>query len=70
MSEVTFYAAWEVYTQGIRSLLKGHSPNDTVWTSPDGGCAVGNVLDMPDFDEVGDEYFEAGIVADYLHDKE
>ena len=70
MSEVTFYTAWEVYTQGIRSLLKGHSPDETVWASPDGGYAVGDVLEMQDFDEVGDDYIEAGIVADYLHDKE
>ena len=70
MSEVTFYAAWEVYTQGIRSLLKGHSPNDTVWTSPDGGYAVGDILEMPDFEVSGDLYIEAGIVADYRHDEE
>ena len=70
MSEVTFYTAWEVYATGLGQLLSKHDPDETVWSSPDGGYAVGNILEMPDFDEVGDDYIEAGVVADYLHDEE
>lgn len=68
-SEVVFYTAWDIFVNGTKALLSRHSPNDTVWTSPDGGCAVGNILEMPDFDEVGDEYLEAGTVEEYLHEE-
>ena len=70
MSEVVFYTAWDIFVNGTKPLFSRHSPYETVWKSPGGGYAVGDILETPSFDEVGDEYLEAGIVADYLHDEE
>jgi len=65
---VKFYTAWEVHTTGTRALFQAHGPDEAVWTSPCGGYAVGDILEMQDFDEVGELYIEAGCVDDYLHD--
>lgn len=66
---VRFFTAWEVHAKGLRALVADCDPADTVWSAGDGGYAVGDVADMPDFDDDDVEYTEVGTVADYLREE-
>lgn len=70
MSTVKFFSSWEVYANGITSLIANDSSlggDMEVWHGADGSYAVGDATDIYDADPDTDldHYTEAGTVAEY-----
>lgn len=70
MSTVKFFSSWEVYTNGITSLINGDSSlsdDMEVWHGADGSYAIGDATDIYDADPDTDLdlYTEAGTVSEY-----